>query len=250
MGLQIGQALGRGTRRTLSASGVVLVVSMLLYQFAMVGAVNTLVANSLPPEVASEASAAGGIGVTFPVSTPVAAAITAIAVLFGAAVFFVATRLLARELSSLGSVPLSLVSRRFGWAFLSTLAVSLVLSIVIPIGLVMLLVPGIFLAVSFQFAIFAVGVEDCGPIAALKRSWELATGNRWRLFGLLLLVFVIGAVAGGVGTVVSLVDPTAAQYVSILINSVLIVVTYGILADAFVQLGGGSTASAAGTPAL
>jgi len=250
MGLQIGQALGRGTRRTLSASGIVVFVSMLIYQFAVVGAVNTLIANSLPPEVASEASASGGIGFTFPVSTAVAAGITAVSVLFGAALFFVATRLLSRELSSLGSIPLSLVSHRFGWAFLSTLAVSLVLSILIPIGLVMLLVPGIFLAVSFQFAIFAVGVEDCGPIAALKRSWELATGNRWRLFGLLLLVFVIGAVMGVAGTFVSLVDPAAGQLVSVVVNSVLVVVTYGILADAFVQLRGGSTTSAAGTPAL
>jgi len=249
MGLTIGQALGRGTRRTLSASGAVLLVSMLLYQFVMVGAVNTLVATSLPPEVASEASAAGGIGFTFPVSTGVAGAITAVAVLFGAAVFFLATRLLARDLSALGSIPASLVSRRFGWAFLSTLAVSLILSIVIPIGFVMLFVPGIFLAVSFQFAIFAVGVEDRGPIAALRRSWELATGNRWRLFGLLLLVFVVGAVAGGVGTVVSLIDPTTGQYVSIVVNSVLVVITYGILADAFVQLREGSTATS-GTPAL
>ena len=249
MGVQIGQALGRGTRRTLSASGIVLLVSMLVYQFAMVGAVNTLIANSLPAEVASEASATGAVGFTFPVSTAVAAAITAAAVVFGAAVFFVATRLLARDLSALGSIPLSLVSHRFGWAFLSTLAVSLVLSIVIPIGLVMLLVPGIFLAVSFQFALFAIGVEDCGPIAALRRSWELATGNRWRLFGLLLLVFVIGAVMSVAGTVVSLVDPTAGQLLSVVLNSVVVVVTYGILADAFVQLREESTAGS-GTPAL
>jgi len=246
MGVQIGQALGRGTRRTLSASGIVILVSMLVYQFLMVGAINTLITNSLPADVTGEAAE---IGFTFPVSTTVAAGMIAVSVLFGTALFFVATRLLARDLSALGSIPLSLVSHRFGWAFLSTLAVSVLLSITISIGLVLLLVPGIFLAVSFQFALFAIGVEDCGPLAALKRSWELATGNRWRLFGLLLLVFVIGAVVGAVTTVVSLVDPTAGQLVSIVVNSVVVIVIYGILADAFVQLREGSTAGS-GTPAL
>jgi hypothetical protein len=51
--------------------------------------------------------------------------------------------------------------------------------------------------------------------------------------------------------VVSVADPTAGQLVSLVITSVVVIVMYGILADAFVQLREQPTAGAAGeTPAL
>jgi len=239
MSLSIGQALGRGTRRTLSVSGVVLFVAILVYQIVLVGTVNTVIVNSLPPNVST--ADVGSVGFSFPIPTGVAAVVGIGSILFGTAAFLVATRLLSRDLSALGSIPPSLLGYRFVRAFLSTIVVSLVLAVVIPIGLVFLLVPGLFLAVSFQFAIFAVGVEDCGPVAALRRSWELATGNRWRLFGLLALITVVAVVASIPGTAVSLVDPTAGQLVSLFVNSVVAIVMYGIIADAFVQLREGPT---------
>ena len=199
MSLSIGQALGRGTRRSLSVSGLVLFVAMVVYQVVLVGTVNTVVVNSLPPNISPEEI--GAVGFTFPISTGVAGVVGVASLLFGTGVFFIATRLLSRELSALGSIPPSLLGHRFGRAFLSTLAVSLVLAVVIPIGLALLFVPGLFLAVSFQFAVFAVGVEDCGPLAGLRRSWELASGNRWRLFGLLLVVTGVTVVASRDATV-------------------------------------------------
>lgn len=244
MSLSIGQALGRGTRRSLSVSGLVLFVAMLAYQIVLVGTVNTVVVNSLPPNISPEEI--GTIGFTFPIPTGVAAVVGVASVLFGTGVFFLATRLLSRELSALGSIPPSLLGHRFGRAFLSTLAVSLVLAVVIPIGLAFFLAPGVFLAVSFQFAVFAVGVEDCGPVAALRRSWELATGNRWRLFGLLLLITGIALIGSIPGTAVSLVAPAAGQLVSLFITSILAIVLYGILADAFLQLREGPVDPASG----
>ena len=248
MSLSIGQALGRGTRRSLSVSGIVLFVTMVVYQVLFVGALNTVVVNSLPPNVSP--ADVGTVGFTLPVSTAVAAAIGVGSLLFGTALFLVATRLLSRDISALNSIPLSLVGHRFGRAFLSTLAVSLVLAVVIPIGLAFLLVPGLFLAVSFQFAVFAVGVEDCGPVAALRRSWELATGNRWRLFGLLLLITGIALIGSIPGTAISLVAPAAGQLISLFITSVFAIVLYGILADAFVQLREGPTVDPASSGAI
>lgn len=243
MTLQIGQALGRGTRRSLSLSGIVLISSMLVFQIAITGAINTVFMNFLPPE---SVESAAPVGFSFPVSTAVAVAILVVGMLFGTAVYLAAARLLARDLSELGSIPMELLTHRFGWAFLATIAVSIILSIVIPIGLVFLIIPGIFLAISFQFSIYAVAVEDRGPIDALRRSWELATGNRWRLFGLGLIVFVVSALAGGVASVASFISPAAGQAVSLVINSVFTIVAYGILADAFVQLRGATGVDAGG----
>jgi len=237
MAFQIGQALGRGTRRSLSVSGIVLLVSMLLYQIAFIGALNTVISNflnDLPEEAAT--TGAAEIGFSFPIPTSVAAIIGGVALLFGTVVFFLAARLLSRDLSELGSVPGELVSHRFFRALLTTLAVSLISGIIIVIGLVMLIVPGLFFAVSFQFAIYAVAVEDRGPIDALGRSWELASGNRWKLFGLVILIAVISGIGTSIGTVVSLGNPMAGEVVSLVFNSVFAILTYGILADAFVQL--------------
>lgn len=244
MTLQIGQALGRGTRRSLSVSGIVLVVSLLFSQIGITGAANTVAANSLPPEAAAEA---GGTGFSFPVSTAVGVAIGVVAMLVGIVVFLAAARLLSRDLSELGSVPMELLTHRFGRASLTAIAVSIILGIVIPIGFLFLIIPGIFLAISFQFAIYAVAVEDRGPIDALRRSWELASGNRWRLFGLGLIVFVITAIGGSIGSLVSFASPTAGAVVSLVVNAVLTIVAYGILADAFVQLRNGSAATTVGT---
>jgi hypothetical protein len=90
--------------------------------------------------------------------------------------------------------------------------------------------------VSFQFAVFAIAVEDTGPIEGLKRSWKLATGNRWRLVAILLVLIVFNVMASTVGTVVSLADPTIGQFVSMAISSIFLVLLYGIIGDVFVQL--------------
>ena len=234
MALKLGRALGRGARRSASVSGLVVLVLTAVYQLVFLGAVNTLVVNLLP--AGAQPAEVGSIGFSLPLSTDAAAALGVVSFLFGTGVFLVAARLLARDTTALGSLPAEAFTRRLGWALLSVLVVNVVLSILIPLGLALLIVPGLFLAVSFQFAVFAVAVEDDGPVAALRRSWELASGNRWRLLALVVLLGVVGGVSGAVGSVFSLADPLVGQVVSIGITSVFLVLMYGILADAFLQL--------------
>lgn len=158
--------------------------------------------------------------------------------------FLVTARLLTRDLSALSSLPGNLFTRRIGRAFLSALVVSAVLVVVVPLGFALLFIPGLFLTVSLQFALFAVAVEDTGPIDALRRSWELASGNRWRLLALIILFGVLGGIGGAVGSLFAFVSPLLGQLASLVINSVLVILMYGILADAFVQLRNGPAASA------
>lgn len=61
----------------------------------------------------------------------------------------------------------------------------------------LLLVPGLMLAVAWQVALPACVVERLGPIRSLSRSAQLTKGHRWKLFGLMLVVILIGALAGG-----------------------------------------------------
>lgn len=107
------------------------------------------------------------------------------------------------------------------------------------LGLALLILPGVFLAACFLFFIFAVSVEDRGVVSALKRSWALSQGNRLKLAVVVLFAGAIGAVTGGAGSLLQLAGaPVVADLVSVALNSVLFVVLYGIVAAAYLQLGG------------
>ncbi len=234
MALQLGRALSRGVRRSVSVSGLVVLGLTVLYQVALVTSLNTLILNQLPDRI--QPREAGLSSLTLPLSTDAAIVVTVVSLLIGFGVFLVAARLLSRDPAELSTLPAEVFTRRMGRAFLSAAAVSLVLGVVLPLGFALFLVPGLFLAVSFQFAIFAVAVEDEGPLDAFRRSWELARGNRWRLLGLVVLLGVVGGIAGAAGSLFSLASPLVGQLVSLAANSVFLVLTYGILADAFLQL--------------
>ncbi len=58
-------------------------------------------------------------------------------------------------------------------------------------GLLLLILPGIYVAVRLTFTTYALLDERQGPVAALRRSWELTRGRFWSLFGLGILSFLI-----------------------------------------------------------
>ena len=63
------------------------------------------------------------------------------------------------------------------------------------LGLLLLVVPGIILAVRYALAVPAAVLEDRGPAAALARSMQLTRGHGWRIFAIYVLLgaIVIGA---------------------------------------------------------
>ncbi len=72
------------------------------------------------------------------------------------------------------------------------LVCSLLIALVVGLGFVLFLVPGIILAVGLALAIPAVVLEPrASASAALSRSWELTRGARWRIFGLGLTLLVL-----------------------------------------------------------
>lgn len=232
MALQLGRAIGRGIRRTLNPAGIVLMILTFSHMVMFVGAVNTLVASLLPQQVRDQAQ----FGFTFPIAGTTAGILVLVAFLFGMVIFLAATRAFTRDSHSRGRVSAALFTRRIAPALVSAIIANVIVSLAVMIGFVLLIVPGLFLAVSFTFVVFAIGVEDAGPIEALRRSWELTSGNRWRLFALVLIVGVATGLLGSVGSLVSIVNQPIGQVVSLLITAPLGVLSYGVLADAYVQL--------------
>ncbi|MCL2713117.1 MAG: hypothetical protein FWD68_00580 [Alphaproteobacteria bacterium] len=84
--------------------------------------------------------------------------------------------------------------------FLPLAGVAVLITLGVLVGTILLVVPGIMLAVRWAVACPACIVEGAGPIASLRRSAALTDGERWVLFELFLLFLVGGAIAGGLGT--------------------------------------------------
>jgi hypothetical protein len=234
MSLQIGDALGDGIRRSLTYSGGVLMALTFVYQLVFLGSVNTIVLESLPPAV----EGSGQIGLALPIPVAAAVVLAVLGLAFGIVLYIAGTRALTRNQSELDSLPSDLFTRRIGRAFFSAVGANIVVTIAVTIGFVLFIVPGIYLMISFLFVIFAIGVEDERAIGALRRSWDLSSGNRWSLLALGLVVGVITSVGSGLGSVFSFISPVAGQVASLALTSVFAIVSYGILADAYLQVRG------------
>jgi len=89
------------------------------------------------------------------------------------------------------------------WRFLGA---QILAGIIIFVGLLLLIVPGIIAALGLLFATLVVIDRGAGPINALKESWCITTGHKWQLllFGLVLLgLNLLGLIALVVGLLVT-----------------------------------------------
>lgn len=89
---------------------------------------------------------------------------------------------------------------------LKYLAGSILFGLIVVVGFMLLIIPGIIFAVKLQYYSFLIVDKGMGPIAALKRSWEMTSGVGMRLFlfGVVLgLINVAGALALLIGLFVT-----------------------------------------------
>lgn len=63
--------------------------------------------------------------------------------------------------------------------------------------ILLLLLPLAYLTTRWFVAPVVILTERCGPVQALRRSWQLTEGSFWRLFGLLVLLFILNGVVLG-----------------------------------------------------
>jgi hypothetical protein len=70
-------------------------------------------------------------------------------------------------------------------------AASILAGIAIAIGLVLLIVPGLWLITIWAVIIPVIVIERSGALASFGRSRQLVRGHGWHVFGTLVLVFII-----------------------------------------------------------
>jgi hypothetical protein len=86
------------------------------------------------------------------------------------------------------------------WVIL--LVTNFLAAIMIGIGLILIIIPGIFLLVKFAFIDPVIMLERKGITEAFSRSWDLVRGSWWRVFGIGILVFILTVIAEGLLTAV------------------------------------------------
>lgn len=149
-------------------------------------AVSALVLVTLPVFAATVAGLIGG-EVMFGVSTIAGALISMIGnfALQGLVVYAAIGKLNGRsiQIDEVVGVGVRFILPLFGLALLQALGIA--------IGTMLLIVPGLILMVMWSVATAALVIEKRGVFASLQRSRDLTRGNRWSIFGLLVVYFIL-----------------------------------------------------------
>jgi hypothetical protein len=118
-------------------------------------------------------------------------------------------------------------------AFLPLIGLSILLGIAVCFGFILLVIPGILMALAWCVAVPVYVCEQPGIIASFERSAELTRDNRLRIFALGCIFFVAGIIVSIVGTVLSGILGAASlgfyAYVSAAIVSPLVAAVLGAL---------------------
>lgn len=114
-------------------------------------------------------------------------------------------------------------------AMVPVIIVALVVGLIVALGTIALIIPGIIVAVVFLIAIPVAVVENPGLAGSLRRSAQLTKGNRWQVLGALLTYFLIAvvaymAIAVGLGMII-LYDATSLELASVPFIVIKFVVT-------------------------
>ncbi len=90
--------------------------------------------------------------------------------------------------------------------FFGLILVSILMQIVVVLGLMLLIVPGIILGLGLQFSSLMMVDYGMGVRESLEKSWEMMSGYKWPFFLLILalaLLNILGMLALGIGLLVT-----------------------------------------------
>jgi hypothetical protein len=88
--------------------------------------------------------------------------------------------------------------------WLSSVLAQILVTVVVVVGFILLIVPGIFLAVRLAFVPFLVVDEGRGPMDAVMESFNRTSGYGWTILGaalLSILVVIVGFILLVVGSI-------------------------------------------------
>lgn len=246
MSLDVARALREGLDRLASRNGVLFVGIFLLVSLLGNVALDSaaLALETLSTELAAETGQpqpdpipeeATPLGFELPGS--VITLLVLVWLLAWAATSIVAVRVMATDHTN--EIPDDLLSRRLTLATINEIFARIVVLVLVSIGLLAFLLPGIFLAICFYFVRPLIAIEDRNAIDAMVESWRLSKGNRFAILVLLIGAVVIYAaisIAGTLGALALSALSAAGIVVSVTFAAVANVFWLAVSARAYAQL--------------
>jgi hypothetical protein len=119
--------------------------------------------------------------------------------------------------------------------FFPVIGLALLTGFLVMIGFILLIVPGFIFYTMWFVGLPACVVERLGPWSSMKRSAELTKGHRWKIFGLLILLMVVGGIVAGLielalvplaGAIVGIIGKLIVNAFWAAFSSVIVAVTY------------------------
>lgn len=109
--------------------------------------------------------------------------------------------------------------------FLPMLLATLLNGLIIMIGLILLLIPGVVLAIYLMLFPVAMTIESCGPVQALQRSMDIVKQNWWRSMLVLTVVMIVymilySVIGLTVGITVAMTSPEDINEYAFLFDSI------------------------------
>lgn len=95
-------------------------------------------------------------------------------------------------------LPREYFTRNMGWVMLNLIVGAVVFGIVVTLGFIALIIPGIFLLVTLTFWSIYVVVADQNFIEGFRSSWDLTRGHRLKLLLLGIAVSLISVIINAV----------------------------------------------------
>ena len=244
MALRIGSSLTGGVSRVANRNGAALisayVVLGLVWQVAFYSAFATWLQEANP-----EMTDIPLPTVDVPIAVSATVAIFALLLLQVAAIVSIRTFVGGYT----DEIPSEYYTRNIVLVLANALVGGLAYGLIVFLGTILFIIPGLIAYVAFLFMLVYIAVEDENFVAALRDSWRLTRGHWIPLFVLLLIVFVgLSLVPGILSAVLSFVvgvyaGPAMSTLVSGVVTLPFSLLVLGILAEAFVQLRGDEVTS-------
>lgn len=133
------------------------------------------------------------------------------------------------------------------------IVLQLIIGIGVGIGLVLLIIPGVILALMWIAAIPAFVVEEKGIFESLSRSSELTRGNRMRILGVgivVLAIYIAVALIGGLLVAAAPVIGVIALVITAVLLYPYISIISAVLYFRLRELQGGGVAPAVGPESI
>jgi hypothetical protein len=258
MSLQIGNALRDGFDRTVSANGLILMGVFLVFS-----AGNVIVSQSTSLAIQEylqqfsvqsvQQPGMTGFGATesmFAVALPlpVVLVLTLLTVFVAEGLRIVGIRMFAPD-ETLSPTAQS-VQDGLPLAVLNGVVAGIIATVLTYLGLVLFVLPGVFIALSFFFVRQEIALENKNFINALQDGWVMTRGERVELFGLGAIIFLISLVANSPATVLFFLSPAVALLLGTVTSAVTTVFGIAVVTRAYQQLNSDESVSNHGsTPA-